>query len=91
MISIEKLKIYEKYGGDIDHLARIQNESDLLRITSEDWAQIDELIQDIGLANRNLISQSYLEKFTRRLEVETDHQETIQELKRLTGKFFPKE
>lgn len=90
MITLEKLRIYEKHGGDIDHLARIQNESDLKTITALDWSQIDGLIQDIGMENKNLISESYLEEFKRRLENETDNLETIQELKRLTGKFYSK-
>ena len=91
MITLEKLRIYEKYGGDIDHLARMQNESDLKTITTEDWAQIGGLIQDMGMENKNLISESYREKIKRRLENETDNQETMQELKRLTGKFYSKE
>lgn len=90
MITLEKLRIYEMYGGDIDHLARMQNESDLKTITALDWSQIDGLIQDIGMENKNLISESYLEEFELRLENETDNLETIQELKRLTGKFYSK-
>ena len=88
MITLEKLRIYEKYGGDMDHLARMQNEADQKSISNEDWAQIDDLIQDIGLRKRKLASQSYLESLDRRLKAETENQETIEELKRLTEKYY---
>ena len=72
----------------MDHLARMQNEADQKSISNEDWAQIDDLIQDIGLRKRKLASQSYLESLDRRLKAETENQETIEELKRLTEKYY---
>jgi hypothetical protein len=52
MITLEKLRLYEKYGGDMDHLSLSERES----IIDHDWSLIDEILQGLlivqaGLAN----------------------------------------
>lgn len=88
MITLEKLKIYSKYGGDSDHLARVNNQRDRLIISDDDWVHIDGFITDIGLVEKKLTSRKFAEELTTRLNRLTDNEITIQELKKLSRKFY---
>ena len=60
-ITIDKLKVYQKYNGDSDAFARVGSETEKRIFGSDDWGIIDGLIQDLELINRGLTS----EKFTK--------------------------
>ena len=75
MITLEKLKIYEKYAGDDDHFARIGNhkESELFNGNS-DWYEINNFKQDIHLITKNLASEKYKQKVIEKLKLICDEQ-----------------
>ena len=63
IITREKLRIYEKFGGDIDGFAR-GLKSEQASITDQDWRLIDELLQGLlivqsGLASADFEAQIY--------------------------------
>ncbi|WP_423997120.1 hypothetical protein [Maribacter sp. IgM3_T14_3] len=61
MLTIEKIKIYNKFGGDIDHLARVGKSTEKELISDNDWSQIDEFEQDVKLISDRLVSKEYRE------------------------------
>ena len=69
MITIQKLKVYEKYSGDEDHLVRmaIENERELFEKNS-DWFEIMNFKQDISLISQNLASEEYRKSSIERMK-----------------------
>lgn len=61
MITVEKIKIFNRYGGDIDGLARNSRSNDHNLITDNEWTLIDNFFQDIELINKRLAAQTYVE------------------------------
>jgi len=56
MITLEKLRIYEKFGGDIDGFSRSKlSES----ITDQDWHLIGELLQGLSIVQSGLASADF--------------------------------
>lgn len=45
MITIDKLKVYQKYGGDIDMWSRGASNRDRSIMDDRDWSNIDKAIQ----------------------------------------------
>lgn len=58
MITTEKIKIFNSYGGDIDGLARNSRSNDHNLITDNEWSLIDNFFQDIELINKGLAAQT---------------------------------
>ncbi len=50
MLTVEKLKIYEKFGGDIDGWARMSRGRDPSGMTDADSYLIDELLMGLAAA-----------------------------------------
>lgn len=75
MITIEKLKVYEKYYGDEDHLARIalENEQELFEKNS-DWFEIMNFKQDITIISQNLASEEYRKSSIERMKKLCDNE-----------------
>ena len=69
MITIQKLKVYEKYSGDEDQLARIslETERDLFDKNS-DWFEIMNFKQDITMISQNLASEEYRKSSIERMK-----------------------
>jgi len=62
MITVEKLRVYDSYEGDVDSLARMGNEHENRLFTSNgDWMLITNFYQDILLINNWLASKAYAE------------------------------
>ena len=60
MITIQKLKVYEKYYGDEDQLARISLETEReLFDENSDWFEIMNFKQDITMISQNLVADEY--------------------------------
>ena len=53
MITRQKLKIFDKYGGDIDGLERMGSSLEKELFRNDDWSLIDNSYQDIELINKN--------------------------------------
>jgi len=58
MITREKLRIYEKFGGDIDGWARASKLSEQ-SITDQDWRLIDEVLQSLVIVQSGLASPDF--------------------------------
>lgn len=58
MITREKLRIYEKFGGDIDGWARTSQLSER-SITDQDWHSIDEVLQSLLIVQSGLASADF--------------------------------
>lgn len=72
MITTEKLKIFDKYKGDIDAFARIGRETEKTVLTDNDWQLIDSFKQDIELINKGLSSSNFNSKTIAQIKNNTD-------------------
>ncbi len=43
VLTLEKLAVYQRFGGDIDAWARTSGPGDASGMTDQDWIQVDEL------------------------------------------------
>jgi len=68
MITIDKIKIFDSYRGDIDGLARVGRDSEKKLFDNNDWSLIDSFYQDIELINRRLAAQTYIEQTIAKLK-----------------------
>jgi hypothetical protein len=59
MITREKLRIYEKYDGDIDAWARASTLRDKSSITDQDWHSIDQILQSLLIVQSGLASADF--------------------------------
>jgi len=85
MITSEKILIYKKYNGDIDHFARVGSSRDKSILTDLEWNQIDNLIQDIELSKKGLTSQEFNNKMHKRIAELIDSEETLEQIKELVN------
>jgi hypothetical protein len=83
MITIEKLKIYKHFQGDIDGWARIGTKEQKSIIKKRDWFLIEGFIQDIHLIKKDLASEIFMKSIYENLKESCDNEETIQELKNI--------
>jgi len=59
MITIEKLKIFDIYKGDIDGFARVGRDHEKQLFDNNEWFLIDSFYQDLDLINKRLVAQEY--------------------------------
>lgn len=64
MITLDQLKIYSRYNRDIDEWAR---ESSNNVINDNDWAVIEDLVQDLLLVKNHLVSRDYINRVDKKL------------------------
>lgn len=72
MITTEKLKIFDKYKGDIDAFARVGRETEKTVLTDNEWQLIDSFKQDIELINKGLSSSDFNSKTIAQIKNNTD-------------------
>ena len=72
MITTEKLKIFDKYKGDIDAFARVGRETEKTVLTNNEWQLIDSFKQDIELINKGLSSSDFNSKTIAQIKNNTD-------------------
>lgn len=87
VVTKDKIKIYKKYSGDIDGWARVGKKSELELMSDEDWAVIDELIQNLELVEKGVVSDSFMSQTFDKLKKVCDSERTQNELKSLIGKY----
>lgn len=58
MITTEKIKIFNSYGGDSEGLARVGRDSEKKLFDHNDWSVIGNFYQDIELINKRLSAQT---------------------------------
>ena len=84
MITIEKLKVYKNYDGDIDSWARSARKHEKAAIDNREWYLIDRLIQDLKLIDKGLAADSYANEVNIRLSDNCD-KETIELIRALAA------
>lgn len=87
MITIEKIKVYIKYSGDIDMWARFGRRKEKENFSDNDWSLIEDLLQTLEIVEKGLASEGFKSKVLEKLEKSCDSIETQQKLKDLVGKW----
>jgi hypothetical protein len=59
MITIAKLKIYDKYHGDGDMWSRLVTDEEKTILKYPDWRLIEDLVQGVILIKTNTVSKEY--------------------------------
>nr|WP_294948685.1 hypothetical protein [uncultured Mucilaginibacter sp.] len=81
MITLNKLKIYKRYGGDADHFARLNRKEDQAVISDNDWGLITDMLQDIYMIESVPVSKTFLANANKKQVDNCDNQDTITFLK----------
>jgi hypothetical protein len=82
MITLEKLKLYNNYKGNIDYFGHAPSR-DRKIIGDDDFYIIDSLIQDLNLVLKQLTSNEYSQKVEERVIKLCDDDKTIEFLKEI--------
>jgi hypothetical protein len=72
MITIDKLKVYRKYSGDEDGLARIGRDNEKNLFANNDWGLITDYEQNIELIGKRLTSDEFKNKTIQELRNNSD-------------------
>jgi len=80
MITIEKLKIYRNYGGDIDGWTRVNSKREHSIMSDQDWYEIDYIIQEISLIKSGHASKEYENKIMNGLNQKVADKYVLDEL-----------
>ena len=83
MLTLAKIRVYRKYGGDIDGLARANNPDDCSLVTDEEWFLIDSLVQKLFLIKNGKASPDYAERISVEMRQIVEGEEVINELMEL--------
>jgi len=59
VITAEKLRIHQRYKGDIDGWARTGDPLEKRAMTDQDWTDIDELLQRLALVKSVPVAESF--------------------------------
>ena len=59
MITVEKLRIYEEFNGDVDGWVRTSMDKGGLVTTDADWHLIDELLTGLTIVEAGLASPTF--------------------------------
>lgn len=86
MITTEKILIFKKYNGDIDHFARVGSSRDKSVLTDVEWSEIDNLIQDLELSKKGLTSLEFNKKLDLKISKLIDSKETLEQIEGLIKK-----
>lgn len=86
MISIQQIRIYQRFGGDADGLALIGTKDEKRAINGNDWALITDMVQDISLVNEGLASANYKAKLLKKLKSNCGDDEVITQLYQMAEK-----
>ena len=81
MITIRKIKIYEKYRGYYDGYYLQNKENIGTVITDKEWIVIRDLIHEIFLVESGNASEEFRERLENKLLLDCDSLETIEYLK----------
>lgn len=74
MITIEKVRVYVKYSGQLDYWARMASEADLKILNDEDWELIQGLIDDLVLMRKVAVADDYRKRVFQRMDESCDEE-----------------
>jgi hypothetical protein len=89
VITLEKLKTYEAFGGDMDGWARLSKRQDPAGMTDADWHLIDELLLGLTAVVSGLASPSYGRDVETRVWASTADEATRTALRALAARRSP--
>jgi hypothetical protein len=59
VITHEKLRVFEKYHGDMDDWARLGTPEEKLLLKDDDWYEISGVIQQLAILKKGLASSPH--------------------------------
>jgi hypothetical protein len=77
MITIQKLKIYSRYKGDVDMFQRIGKKSERQLMDPDDWLLIDGLLQDLQISESGRGSIGFASNFNKHLRGVCENEECV--------------
>lgn len=83
MITQEKLKIFQSYGGDVDMWARSGSSKEKTTIQTNDWYLIESLIHEIKLSVKGQATRDFIQELNIRLQESCDTQQTKEQLEKI--------
>lgn len=83
MLTLEKLKVYQRFAGDLGGWARTTGGRDASGMRDVDWFLIEELRQGLALAAAGQASQGFASALEQRLPDAADDDTTRQALRAL--------
>lgn len=83
MITKTKLKIYQKYDGDVDGWARVSLHKKNLEIEDDDWYLIKELVSGIRLIKTVKVADSFKNQIEEKLLQGCEDEEVINILRKM--------
>ena len=86
MLTLEKLRTYRRFGGDIDGYARSHGRGDTSGITDAEWQLIDELRAALFIVGSGKASPEFAAVVERRLQEASTDPETREQMRQLAGK-----
>ena len=86
MLTIDKLKIYEQFGGDIDAWSRTSRDSASTEMMDEDWYLIDELLSALFAVRTGVASRSFSQQLDQQLLANTHDEATRDRLRTLAAR-----
>jgi hypothetical protein len=81
MITIEKIKIYIKFNGDIENWVRNDSKNEKSRMSDDEFFLIDTFIQDLRLVKKGLTSVQFENNLNSRLKENCDGEQSINKIK----------
>jgi len=85
MLTIEKLRTYKRFGGDIDGFTRSHGRGDSSGITDADWQEIDELRTALHITFSGKATPEFASQVERRLAEAAPESEAQRELRQLAA------
>lgn len=79
-LTTRHIEIHKAYGGDGDAFVRFASEEENSIMKYEDWALIEDLLQDIHLLRNADVSREYREKVLHRIVESCEDEKTVNEL-----------
>ena len=83
MLTLAKLKVYQRFSGDIDGWPRATKGKDSSGMTDSDWNLIDELRQSLFLVSSGQATPEFGRAAEHRLLASTADEQTRQALRKL--------
>lgn len=91
MLSLDKVKIYAQFDGDIDGWARSARDESAAAMSDVDWYLIDELLQGLAAVKAGVATASYAEQVEQRLLASTEDEATRHCLRALAKSRCPRD
>lgn len=86
MITLEKLRTYQEFDGDIDGWARASKDKGDPCMTDADWYLINELLMGLTIIGTDLASSSFVREFEAKMRASTAGEATCAALRTLVGR-----